>query len=54
MDNIFKSDSISAAPIRVINLLYNSGVWYNSDTDSKKLVFVDKENRPFRFLLFGL
>ncbi|OEL30714.1 Nudix hydrolase 3 [Dichanthelium oligosanthes] len=25
MDNIFKSDSISAAPIRVINLLYNSG-----------------------------
>lgn len=25
MDNIFKSDSISAAPIRVINLLYNAG-----------------------------
>ncbi|CAN6245807.1 unnamed protein product [Urochloa humidicola] len=25
MDNVFKSDSVSAAPIRVINLLYNSG-----------------------------
>jgi hypothetical protein len=25
MDDIFKSDSVSAAPIRVINLLYNSG-----------------------------
>ncbi|KAL6635271.1 hypothetical protein ACP70R_027942 [Stipagrostis hirtigluma subsp. patula] len=25
LDNIFKSDNVSAAPIRVINLLYNSG-----------------------------
>ncbi|KAF8689876.1 hypothetical protein HU200_041508 [Digitaria exilis] len=25
MDNVFKSDNVSAAPIRVINLLYNSG-----------------------------
>ncbi|KAG8072724.1 hypothetical protein GUJ93_ZPchr0006g41551 [Zizania palustris] len=25
MDNVYKSDNVSAAPIRVINLLYNSG-----------------------------
>jgi hypothetical protein len=54
MDNIFKSDSISAAPIRVINLLYNAGVWYNSELTAKSWLFVDKENRPFLFLLFGL
>lgn len=26
MDNIYKSESVIAAPIRVIQLLYNSGV----------------------------
>jgi hypothetical protein len=35
MDDIFKSDSVSAAPIRVINLLYNSGVCYYSDVDGQ-------------------
>ncbi|WVZ73340.1 hypothetical protein U9M48_021659 [Paspalum notatum var. saurae] len=46
MDNIFKSDSVSAAPIRVINLLYNAGVCCCSE--------VDRENQAFVFLLFGL
>jgi hypothetical protein len=35
MDNIYKSDNVSAAPIRVMNLLYNSGVcfWFDAAFD---------------------